>query len=64
MHPLIAAITFVDQYRGKNIPEGQRSVTLRARLQPVDQTLTSEEAVAVANAIRQVEREQLGAIER
>lgn len=64
VHPLIAAITFVDQYRGKNIPEGHRSVTLRARLQPVDQTLTSEEAVAVANAIRQVEREQLGAIER
>ncbi|MBP8272970.1 MAG: phenylalanine--tRNA ligase subunit beta, partial [Acidobacteria bacterium] len=64
VHPLIAAITFVDQYRGKNIPEGHRSVTLRARLQPVDQTLTSEEALAVANAIRQVEREQLGAIER
>lgn len=62
--PLIAAIEFVDQYRGKGIPDGHRSITLRARLQPTAQTLTSEEAVAVANAIRAVEREQLGAIER
>lgn len=62
--PLIAAIEFVDQYRGTGIPEGHRSVTLRARLQPTTQTLTSEEAVAVANAIRTIERAQLGAIER
>jgi phenylalanyl-tRNA synthetase beta chain len=62
--PLIAAIVFVDQYRGKGIPDGHRSVTLRARLQPTTQTLTSEEAVAVANAIRALAREQLGAIER
>lgn len=62
--PLIAAIEFVDQYRGKGIPDGHRSMTLRARLQPTSQTLTSEEAVAVANAIREIERRQLGAIER
>lgn len=62
--PLIAAIEFVDQYRGKGIPEGHRSITLRARLQPTAQTLTSEEAVAVANAIREVERANLGAVER
>ena len=62
--PLIAAIEFVDQYRGKGIPEGHRSITLRARLQPTTQTLTSEEAVAVANAIREAERTQLGAVER
>jgi phenylalanyl-tRNA synthetase beta chain len=62
--PLIAAIEFVDQYRGKGIPDGHRSITLRARLQPTTQTLTSEEAVAVANAIRVIAREQLGAIER
>lgn len=61
---LIAAIEFVDQYRGKGIPDGHRSITLRARLQPTAQTLTSEEAVAVANAIREVERQQFGAIER
>ena len=62
--PLVAAIEFVDQYRGKGIPDGHRSVTLRARLQPTTQTLTSEEAAAVANAIRLIERQQLGAIER
>ncbi len=62
--PLIAAIEFVDQYRGKGIPDGHRSITLRARLQPTTQTLTSEEAMAVANAIRDIERQQLGAMER
>ena len=62
--PLIAAIEFVDQYRGKGIPDGHRSITLRARLQPTAHTLTSEEAVAVANAIRDIARGQLGAIER
>jgi len=62
--PLIAAIEFVDQYRGKGIPDGHRSITLRARLQPTEHTLTSEEAVAVADAIRELARTQLGAIER
>lgn len=62
--PLVAGIGFVDQYRGKGIPDGHRSITLRARLQPVDRTLTSEEAVAVANAIRAAERRECGAIER
>ena len=62
--PLIAAIEFVDQYRGKGIPDGHRSVTLRARLQSPSQTLTSEEAAEVANAIREIERRQFGAIER
>jgi len=62
--PLIAAIEFVDQYRGKGIPDGHRSITLRARLQPTSQTLTSEEAAAVATAIREIARQQLGAIER
>lgn len=62
--PLVAAIEFIDQYRGKGIPEGSRSITLRAKLQPTTQTLTSEEAVAVANEIRKVEREKFAASER
>ncbi len=62
--PLIAAVTFVDQYRGKGIPDGYRSVTLRAHLQPADQTLTSEEAVAIANKIREMARERLKTVER
>jgi len=62
--PLIAAIEFIDQYRGKGIPEGSRSITLRARLQPTAQTLTTEEAAAIANEIRKVEREKFGATER
>jgi phenylalanyl-tRNA synthetase beta chain len=62
--PLIAAIEFIDQYRGKGIPEGSRSITLRARLQPTSHTLTTEEAAAIANEIRKVEREKFGATER
>ena len=62
--PLVAAVEFIDQYRGKGIPDGSRSITLRARLQPTAATLTSEEAAAIANEIRKVEREKLGATER
>jgi phenylalanyl-tRNA synthetase beta chain len=62
--PLIADIEFIDQYRGKGIPDGSRSITLRARLQPTTQTLTSDEAAAIANEIRRVEREKFGATER
>jgi phenylalanyl-tRNA synthetase beta chain len=62
--PLISAIEFIDQYRGKGIPDGSRSITLRARLQPTAQTLTTEEAAAIANEIRRAEREKFGAAER
>ncbi len=62
--PVISAVEFVDQYRGKGIPEGSRSITLRARMQPTEQTLTSEEATAIANDIRKVLAEKLGAVSR
>lgn len=62
--PLISAIEFIDQYRGKGIPDGSRSITLRARLQPTSQTLTSEEAATIANDIRKVERDKFGATQR
>lgn len=62
--PVIAAIELIDQYRGKGIPEGSRSITLRARLQPTTQTLTSEEAAAIANDIRRVAKDKFGATER
>ncbi|MEO7193190.1 MAG: phenylalanine--tRNA ligase subunit beta [Vicinamibacterales bacterium] len=59
-----ATIEFIDQYRGANIPEGHRSITLRARLQPRSHTLTSEAATAIATAIREAERTHAGASER
>ncbi len=62
--PVIAAIEFIDQYRGKGIPDGSRSITLRARLQPTTETLTSEEAAAIANEIRRVAKDKFGATER
>jgi phenylalanyl-tRNA synthetase beta chain len=62
--PLIAGIDFIDQYRGKGIPEGHRSITLRARLQPTERTLTTEEAAGIADAIRAAARATLGATER
>jgi phenylalanyl-tRNA synthetase beta chain len=64
VNPLIADLEFIDQYRGKGIPEGSRSITLRARLQPTTHTLTSEEAAAIANEIRRVAREKFGAADR
>lgn len=62
--PLIAGVSFIDQYRGKGIPDGHRSITLRARLQPTSKTLTTEEAAAIADDIRAVERSKFGASER
>lgn len=47
---LIEAMRFVDEYRGKNIPKGKKSVTLRLEIGAKDRTLKAEEINANANA--------------
>lgn len=48
---LLHAVEFVDEYRGKQIPEGKKSVTLRLTIGSKEKTLTAAEIENVANAV-------------
>jgi phenylalanyl-tRNA synthetase beta chain len=48
---LLRGAAFVDEYRGKQVPEGKKSVTLRLTVGSLKKTLTSEEIESCANAI-------------
>ena len=47
---LLRDVLFVDEYRGKQIPEGKKSVTIRLVIGSDEKTLTGEEIEAVANS--------------
>jgi phenylalanyl-tRNA synthetase beta chain len=42
--PLLVNLTLIDSYRGKGIPSGKKSLTIRAVYQAPDRTLTDKEA--------------------
>ena len=46
---LLRGVSFVDEYRGKQIPDGKKSVTLRLSIGSAEKTLTSEEIENCAN---------------
>jgi phenylalanyl-tRNA synthetase beta chain len=48
---LLRDVRFVDEYKGKQIPEGKKSVTIRLVIGSGDKTLTSSEIEAVANSV-------------
>ena len=48
---LLQGVSFVDEYRGKGIPEGKKSVTLRLTIGAADRTLKAEEINAAAAAV-------------
>ena len=48
---LLRDACFVDEYKGKQIPEGKKSVTVRLVIGSDDKTLTSAEIEAVANSV-------------
>ncbi|MCL2819231.1 MAG: phenylalanine--tRNA ligase subunit beta [Oscillospiraceae bacterium] len=48
---MLRAVSFVDEYKGKQIPDGKKSVTLRLAIGSLSKTLTSEEIENCANAI-------------
>ena len=60
----VREVAFVDDYRGRGIPDGAKSITLRLRIGEPGRTLTSEEINAAAARVRAALREQLGAGER
>ena len=48
---LLHGVSFVDEYRGKQIPAGKKSVTIRVTIGSHDKTLTSEEIETCAHAV-------------
>ena len=60
-NPLLHGASFVDEYRGKQIPDGKKSVTLRLVIGSLEKTLTSEEIEKCAYSIQNVLNKILGA---
>ncbi len=58
---LIHGVGFVDEYKGKQIPEGKKSVTIRLVIGAKDKTLTSDEIEACANSAIKNLTKRLGA---
>jgi phenylalanyl-tRNA synthetase beta chain len=48
---LLRGVSFVDEYRGRQIPDGKKSVTLRLTIGSSERTLTSDEIEARATSV-------------
>ncbi|MCA9027927.1 MAG: phenylalanine--tRNA ligase subunit beta [Planctomycetaceae bacterium] len=62
--PLLERVSFVDQYRGKQIPVGKKSYVLSIAYRSLDRTLTSEEVDTAQKTVVAACEQQLGAIQR
>ena len=58
---LLRDVLFVDEYRGRQIPEGKKSVTVRLIIGSNEKTLTGEEIENVANSVMRKIAHTLGA---
>ena len=61
---IVRAVEFVDDYRGKGVPDDYKSITLRLRVGEPGRTLTSDEINAAGDAARAALRSRLDARER
>jgi phenylalanyl-tRNA synthetase beta chain len=57
---LLERVTVFDEYRGAPVPEGFRSVGFTLTLRAHDRTLSSEEADAIVQRVKEALREELG----
>ena len=48
---LLREVYFVDEYKGKQIPDGKKSITVRLLIGSGDKTLTSQEIESVASSV-------------
>ena len=53
--------SFVDEYRGKQIPAGKKSVTIRLTIGSKEKTLTSDEIESAANSVMKQLSKRMGA---
>lgn len=58
---LLHGASFIDEYRGKQIPDGKKSVTIRLKIGSLEKTLTSQEIEKCANSIINTLNKLLGA---
>ncbi len=58
---LLKDAVFVDEYRGKQIPKGKKSVTIRLTIGSDEKTLTSQEIESAANKVMKKLTKQMGA---
>ncbi len=58
---LLRGVAFVDEYKGKQIPDGQKSVTIRLTLGSDTKTPTSEEIEATAKRVLKTLTKTIGA---
>ena len=58
---LLKNASFVDEYRGKQIPAGKKSVTIRLTIGSGEKTLTSQEIESAANQVMKKLGKALGA---
>ena len=61
---LVKAASFVDEYRGKQIPAGKKSVTIRLVIGSNEKTLTSQEIEKAAGQVMTKLSKKLGAVLR
>ncbi|MDR1884896.1 MAG: phenylalanine--tRNA ligase subunit beta [Synergistaceae bacterium] len=61
---LVRSASFVDEYRGKQIPPGKKSITIRLVIGSDRKTLTSDEIESSAAAVKKRLIKQLGGEER
>ncbi|MDR1481444.1 MAG: phenylalanine--tRNA ligase subunit beta [Synergistaceae bacterium] len=57
---LVRSVSFIDEYRGRQIPDGKKSITLRLVIGSDKKTLTSDEIEAAAAAVKKRLSKQLG----
>jgi len=48
---LVTAVQLFDEYVGKGIPEGKKSLAIAVTIQPKNQTLTDEELETISDKI-------------
>ena len=58
---LLKEAAFVDEYRGKQIPDGKKSVTIRLTIGSGEKTLTSQEIESAANQVMKKLGKKMGA---
>ena len=58
---LLKDASFVDEYRGKQIPQGKKSVTIRLTIGSDEKTLTSQEIESVAEQVMKKLGKKMGA---
>ena len=58
---LLKDAAFVDEYRGKQIPQGKKSVTIRLTIGSAEKTLTSQEIESAANQVMKKLGKKMGA---